>query len=340
LRDFLHKNGHSEFLGVSLDPGEVKVKQEIIDVDEILLANQSEISHVYTTCEDGHDVTYILDSDEEVDIKGGDTKEMEMKAPSSSQDGSFDLDPDYVDYQEEINSVDDISRCSSPTAIDCRSETNFSGDEGSICSVDEDDIEVQSDAEIASVTSDEAENSDWEESGTVWLDDGISSEVRKQRTQVNRLIWVDRVEKVQGGIPSNWPISKVPTAYLIDLSDPVYKRDGEEVELDQLLADESQEHWTYDSRGFNDSLSKIRIIEGHGSVACRRVRQICAGIYACERVDPKYLNVERYELDITAHESLIEAQIRSRVEEASSSDKRTLTLSVTLITENILLTRA
>ncbi|KAJ3818094.1 hypothetical protein F5880DRAFT_1601470, partial [Lentinula raphanica] len=179
LRDFLHKNGHSEFLGVSLDPGEVKVKQEIIDVDDILLANQSAISHVYTTCEDGHDVTYILDSDEEVDIKdcaGGDTKEMEMKAPSSSQDGSFDLDPDYVDYQEEVNSIDNISRCSSPTAIDCHSETNFSGDEGSICSVDEDDIEVQSDAEIASVTSDEAENSDWEESGTVWLDDGISSE--------------------------------------------------------------------------------------------------------------------------------------------------------------------
>ncbi|KAJ3839444.1 hypothetical protein F5878DRAFT_724507 [Lentinula raphanica] len=322
LRGFLRERGYYQDLNLS-ESSEVQVKQELID--ETLLPDQpAERPLVYTTREDGHEVTYILDSDEEIDsIRDHTTDENpESKAPSSSQDGSYDLDSDYMDYQND----DNISRCSSPTAVDY-DDMDSDGETGGICSVDEEiGGEDDSDIEIASVASAEVDDSsDWEESSTVWLDKGISSQVRKERTQVNRLIWVDCIEKVQGGIPSNWPISKVPTAYLIDLSDPKYQRDGKEVELDQLLADESQEHWTYDSRGFNDSLSKIRIIEGHGPVACRRVRQICAGVYACERVDPKYLNVKRYELDIAAHESLIEAQIRSRVEEASSFDKRALT---------------
>ncbi|KIK58868.1 hypothetical protein GYMLUDRAFT_262257 [Collybiopsis luxurians FD-317 M1] len=152
-----------------------------------------------------------------------------------------------------------MSHCSSPTAVDSTIDGGMTSGE------DDDNVQVspvqveeveESDGEIASVASSEAEDVEWKESGTSWLNKDISSMVQEQRTQVNQLTWVDWVEKVLGGIPSNWPISKVPIAYLIGLSDPKYIRDGKEVEWDELLEGESQEHWTYNSRGFNDSKTK------------------------------------------------------------------------------------
>lgn len=68
------------------------------------------------------------------------------------------------------------------------------------------------------------------------------------------------------------------------------------------------------------------ILDGHHKVLCRRVRQKCGGVYACEHADPRYLNIAQYDLDLDAHEELIAAQIQARAEEASSADKLTIML--------------
>ncbi|KAG7087208.1 hypothetical protein E1B28_013189 [Marasmius oreades] len=48
---------------------------------------------------------------------------------------------------------------------------------------------------------------------------------------------------VHGGIPSNFPVPRVTTGYVLDLSDSKYMQDGKQIPLDQLIQDESQEYW-------------------------------------------------------------------------------------------------
>ncbi|KAJ3967252.1 hypothetical protein EV361DRAFT_953388, partial [Lentinula raphanica] len=133
LRGFLRERGYYQDLNLS-ESSEVQVKQELID--ETLLPDQpAERLRASTQIDSIRDHT----TDENP----------ESKAPSSSQDGSYDLDSDYMDYQND----DNISRCSSPTAVDY-DDMDSDGETGGICSVDEEiGGEDDSDIEIASVAS-------------------------------------------------------------------------------------------------------------------------------------------------------------------------------------------
>lgn len=162
---------------------------------------------------------------------------------SSSQDGSYDLDPEYREDPGEnfINSTPS----SSPVALSRLGSINI-GDSEHVCTEEsESDFEIysveddSSDSEVESVTSDAANmDVEWKDAETQWMEAHISSEVLERPSPVNRLLTVQRVEKVYGGIPSNWPIHREPTAYLIDLSDPRYLRDGRVVDPEILLSEE------------------------------------------------------------------------------------------------------
>ncbi|KAJ3821622.1 hypothetical protein F5880DRAFT_800238 [Lentinula raphanica] len=191
-----------------------------------------------------------------------------------------------------------------------------------IKSISEQDLsdEDTSDIEIISVHEDEIEDSEgkWMASDTVWLDEGITSEVLNQRTRINRNVTVDRVERILGGFPSYYPVPRVSTAYLLDASDEEY--DGKQIH--KLIADKEQESWL-GSSGLKDSKPGISLFTG-SKVKCIRKRQTCLGVYACDKLDPSYLNVQRHELDPNALKELIQAEIQSRITETDSIDKKTL----------------
>ncbi|KAL0562769.1 hypothetical protein V5O48_019310 [Marasmius crinis-equi] len=209
----------------------------------------------------------ILDSDDEESMHG----------LSSSQDASFDWDPDYrrnEEMEDESSEPGAFStRCSSPTAVDSSSEAGFDGELDELALADGDGVDEVSENGNAAFESagfnrgnpgdvdsvddemdnnvdevDEIESMDgqmeeeWKKSDTRWMDKGIWSEVLDQRTKVNRMLYVDRVERVHGGIPSNWPVPHVPTAYILDLDDAKYVRngsDGNPVPLDDLILEEA-----------------------------------------------------------------------------------------------------
>ena len=76
--------------------------------------------------------------------------------------------------------------------------------------------------------------------------------------------------------------------------------------------------------GDGDSKPLFDIFTGE-PIPCRRSHLDCAGFYACEQVDSKFLNAQRYELDPRSLASIIEAQIHDRTKEADSAEKLVLT---------------
>ncbi|THU95758.1 hypothetical protein K435DRAFT_797857 [Dendrothele bispora CBS 962.96] len=325
LCDFLKDSGHESLIS---QRQRVRIKPEDLDLD---ISFGTQMPRTRLLYEGGHETTLILDSDDELDCGSqiGEDFDVEQPGalivpePSSSQDGSFDWDPDYHVSQSDLNAG--ISRCSSPTAVDSDSEMEIVGMnelecdgvysesemEEAACVSDIDASEgtddqfaniIQDvgspdfDAEVDSV--DDEMEEEWKDSNTVWLEEGIYSEVLEQRSKVNRVTWVDQVERIHGGIPSNFPIPRVPTAYILDLDDPKYLRGGEVVDLDQLIQDEEK---------------MTRLLN----------RQSCGGVYICDQTDPKYLG-ERYELDSEALDELIGSQIQARSQEATTIDKRVL----------------
>lgn len=74
-------------------------------------------------------------------------------------------------------------------------------------------------------------------SDTQWLDPDVTSRISDKPRRLNRQLMVDRIEYVTG-LPSYWPVPRVKTAYIVDLSDPkylAYDNDGEPFTIDALI---------------------------------------------------------------------------------------------------------
>ncbi|KAJ7750707.1 hypothetical protein DFH07DRAFT_775038 [Mycena maculata] len=119
---------------------------------------------------------------------------------------------------------------------------------------------------------------EWQKLSTLWLDEGVSSEichfshpikVGSERTKVSHVECVT-------GLPSQFPIPSEATAFLIDVTN-----------IPNL-----------DSNTTVDALHKDQ--------------PKCCGAYACESLAPKFTNVERRELDPNSRDQLVEAQLRTR----------------------------
>ncbi|KAL0952236.1 hypothetical protein HGRIS_006526 [Hohenbuehelia grisea] len=174
-------------------------------------------------------------------------------------------------------------------------------------------------------------------SDTVWLDTSLSSDVLHVCTQIMRELTVEMVEFLST-LPSSWPIPRVPTAYVIDLSDPaflIHDKKGAVYSVDALIKNKDQDSWSGSTGGGrNDTTSRLPAhlfgINDREYIVCRRSRLRCSGFSACENIEGRFLNVQRHELDPAQLESLLEAQIQSRMQQADHPDKITLTFCLVL----------
>ncbi|KAJ6595184.1 hypothetical protein DFH09DRAFT_1073005 [Mycena vulgaris] len=118
---------------------------------------------------------------------------------------------------------------------------------------------------------------EWQKSSTVWLDEGVSSEVChfSPPTKVSERTKVSHVERVTG-LPSQFSTPSQATAFLINVTD-IHNLDPDST-VDVLLKDQPK----------------------------------CCGVYACESLASEFTNVERRELDPNSRDRLIEAQLRTR----------------------------
>ncbi|KAJ6572966.1 hypothetical protein B0H10DRAFT_2444240 [Mycena sp. CBHHK59/15] len=84
----------------------------------------------------------------------------------------------------------------------------------------------------------------WVRSDTVWLDKDVSSDVYipTHPFSVTKNLKVGRIERIHG-IPSQFPVPRLPTAYLVDFSssrDTYKDDDGDMINLDKILKDKME----------------------------------------------------------------------------------------------------
>jgi hypothetical protein len=68
-------------------------------------------------------------------------------------------------------------------------------------------------------------------------------------------------------------------------------------------------------------------------VKCRRSCLHCKGCYACSLLDPKLLEVERFELDPKSRDAIIEAETESRLDEGSTANRTAATQVLRILSE-------
>ncbi|KAG6824086.1 hypothetical protein H0H92_008038, partial [Tricholoma furcatifolium] len=84
------------------------------------------------------------------------------------------------------------------------------------------DVEEDREDEVIEDVSDSSDidmssEPDLERSSTVWLDSDVESQVTRRPQRLNHQLMVDELETVTG-LPLYWPVPRVKTAYLLDLS--------------------------------------------------------------------------------------------------------------------------
>ncbi|KAJ7306256.1 hypothetical protein DFH08DRAFT_944850 [Mycena albidolilacea] len=168
---------------------------------------------------------------------------------------------------------------------------------------------------------------EWIPSDTIWLEKNVSSDfyIPPQPFPVTKNLKVVRLERVHG-IPSQFPVPRVPTAYIINFSSvrDAYKDAGGEVmNLEKILKDKDCHSW--DGTPGERQTNRAPMVNGQlfaglghfGHVQCRRARQHCQGVMFCPSIDPSLITVERYELDLHARDAVNNAQIVQRLNQGS-----------------------
>ncbi|KAJ7032341.1 hypothetical protein C8F04DRAFT_1235480 [Mycena alexandri] len=167
----------------------------------------------------------------------------------------------------------------------------------------------------------------WVPSNTVWLDKDVWSDVYvpPYPIPVTTSKKVSRIERVHG-IPSQFPVPRVSTAFLVDFSsirDACKNDDVEMLRLDKILKEKDCHSWdgTPGERGKNRAPTingqLFASVGSFSSVQCRRSRQLCQGIHYCKSIDASLIDVERYELDPLARDAVNNAQIVQRQNQGS-----------------------
>ncbi|KAK7058088.1 hypothetical protein R3P38DRAFT_3547484 [Favolaschia claudopus] len=158
------------------------------------------------------------------------------------------------------------------------------------------------------------------DSDTRWLDPDISSQVRVITHQftTHKSTRVHRLEYLDNQIPTCWPVQKIPTGYILDFSDSIWDESlaAANGRIDNLLKDVDIESWLGGS-GRGDSRAQVTFEPEADPVECYRVRADCGGIYFCDLLDRKLINVVRYDLETDSRETLLEAQRETRRKDGS-----------------------
>ncbi|KAJ6530760.1 hypothetical protein B0H19DRAFT_1328025 [Mycena capillaripes] len=164
-----------------------------------------------------------------------------------------------------------------------------------------------------------------QESDTLWQDPNIKSHVFIGEFQVTTHVTVQRVEYIRE-FPSIWPILRTPTAFVIspgseyDLVDPetdlVYT-------LDRLIKNHDNDSWKSTGTGTADNMPMVMFEPGADPIRCRRARMTCKCCCACERVDKKLIEIDRWDLDPASRDAVFTAQQDTRRREGTTAEDRT-----------------
>ncbi|KAJ7693159.1 hypothetical protein B0H17DRAFT_1060317 [Mycena rosella] len=162
-----------------------------------------------------------------------------------------------------------------------------------------------------------------QESYTIWQDSGLSSELLVGEFRLTMKLTVKQIEYVSGGFPSIWPIPRVPTAFILSSDSTAIDPDtGLLYTMDHLIKNHDNDSWQ-SSSGKSNSFPMVVFEPGMPPIKCRRARMTCKGGHACERVDPKLMHVERYDLDPTSRDAVFAAQQDTRRREGTTAEDRT-----------------
>ncbi|KAJ7818594.1 hypothetical protein B0H14DRAFT_2601170 [Mycena olivaceomarginata] len=154
---------------------------------------------------------------------------------------------------------------------------------------------------------------EWIPSYTIWLEKNVSSDfyIPPQPFPVTKNLKVVRLECVHG-IPSQFPVPRVPTAYIINFSSvrDAYK------DADELITIARTATLGMVLRA-RKQMNRAPMVNGQlftglghfGHVQCRRARQHCQGVMFCPSIDPSLITVERYKLDLHARDAVNNTQI-------------------------------
>ncbi|KAL0056652.1 hypothetical protein AAF712_016741 [Marasmius tenuissimus] len=136
----------------------------------------------------------------------------------------------------------------------------------------------------------------WSPSDTVWLDDGITSEVctSHQQHRLTNKSTVQRLERLTT-IPSIWPVRQ-STAFLVEYGEKYGV--SETRKIDSLVLDRDNDSWQSRTEASErDSSPLVTPWPGAEAVRCRSARHTCQGVWACRDIDEEVLSTPRRELD-------------------------------------------
>ena len=163
--------------------------------------------------ENRHEVFELLDSDDEMELAG------------TSEDKGMSSDTMVSDFDIKMDSDDDSDE-----------PHWFHNQEKSVYT-----------------SSDSRRDCDDSEAPSDWLDDNISSTVKRGPIKITRQCTVDAMEYISV-LPSYWPVPRNPQAYVVDLSDPkfdVYDKNGRLMTVDALIKNAVSSHFLHSHRGFH-----------------------------------------------------------------------------------------
>ncbi|KAJ6471012.1 hypothetical protein C8R45DRAFT_1165737 [Mycena sanguinolenta] len=174
---------------------------------------------------------------------------------------------------------------------------------------------------VRKVAEEDCDDSDLVESDTVWQDKGTSL-VRLGEFLPTQKTTVERME-YRDGPASIYPIHRVRTGIVVDLSDPKYWfRDPKTKELSNSISSvQDNDSWDWGGGGARAS-AKVTFAPGEEPIDCRRIGYKCKGVPACDQLDPALRTVKRFELGPSSRNAVIAAQQETRRHEGNTPEER------------------
>ncbi|KAJ7730603.1 hypothetical protein DFH07DRAFT_969111 [Mycena maculata] len=242
-------------------------------------------------------------------------------------DSEPDADGPDLDL-EVIDALQRMSRSSSAIPLTDATDDNEAVTPGSSNRADADHFtNIDSDSgepaasSGAAVLSDD-DTSDLDESDTVWEDDGTSL-VRTGKFRVTQKLTIECIE-YRVGPAVIYPIHRIPTAIVVDLTDGIYRlRDPVNKELytlNTIIMNTDNDSW--DWLGGARAGAKVTFAPREDAIECQRIRYRCKGAYACSELDTALRNVIRFELDPGPRNAIIAAQQETRRREGNTQEER------------------
>ncbi|KAJ6600629.1 hypothetical protein B0H10DRAFT_2196369 [Mycena sp. CBHHK59/15] len=169
--------------------------------------------------------------------------------------------------------------------------------------------------------SDDENSDDLMLSDTVWLDDGTSQMI-SGRFRPSQKVTVERME-YRNGAAAVYPIHRVRTGIVVDLSDPKYHfRDASKalVPLTTVIMDADNDSWKWLG---GSASANVTFSPSEKAISCRSIRYECKGAHACDQLDAALRTAVGFELDdLAPRQAIVLAQQETRRTEGNTPEER------------------